>query len=72
MDYSTLVGKRIEIPVHYDRWMQGARYGKVIALKQSLNNGQYLLVEMDNPAAGRVKVWEESWKYVKDLSVDDV
>lgn len=24
-----LVGKRIEIPVHYDMWMRGARFGVV-------------------------------------------
>lgn len=61
-----LIGKRIEIPAHYDRWMQGAKYGMVIAVKQSLQNGRYVLVEMDNPKAGRVKVWEESWKYIKE------
>lgn len=65
MDYHALIGTRIEIPAHYDRWMQGAKYGKVIALKASLTNGNYLLVQMDNPKAGRVKVWSESWQYIR-------
>lgn len=29
-----LLGKRIEIPVHYDMWMRGARFGQVTAIRQ--------------------------------------
>lgn len=64
---SELIGKRIEIPVHYDKWMQGAKYGRVIALKNSFGGGEYLLVEMDNIKAGYVKIWRSNWDYIRTL-----
>lgn len=24
------IGRRVEIPTHYDLWMQGARFGKIV------------------------------------------
>jgi hypothetical protein len=40
----SLLGKRIEIPVHYDMWMRGARYGKVTSIAA---DGSHILVQLD-------------------------
>ncbi len=39
----TLIGKRVEISPHYDRWMMGARYGVVNRIKDGI-----AFVRMDN------------------------
>jgi hypothetical protein len=57
---NSLVGKRIEIPVHYDMWMRGAKYGLVTAVRRSKTPGHsdYVLVKMDHPSiTRRLKVW---------------
>ena len=62
-----LVGCRIEIPVHYDLWMQGARFGTVTGYRAG-KSGQadYLLVKMDHPQAKRgLKLWRQDWPFVK-------
>lgn len=67
----SLVGKRIEIPVHYDMWMRGARFGVVTAFRHSKQAGtsDYVLVKLDHPAAKRrLKVWSLDWDYVTVLS----
>lgn len=60
-----LVGKRIEIPVHYDMWMQGAHYGTVRSVGAL---GDYVKVKLDHPCAKRqLKVWAIDYDYVKVL-----
>ena len=63
------VGARVEIPVHYDAWMQGARYG-VVAWRVSGRPGRsaYVKVKLDNPRIKRqLKVWALDWPYLKVL-----
>lgn len=65
-----LVGKRIEIPVHYDTWMRGARFGKVVGLAWEHGSGGQVIrairVKMDHPQIRRnVKVWRIDLDYVK-------
>lgn len=64
------MGKRVEIPVHYDRWMQGARFGKVTAWRKCRDGkSAHICVTMDNPQVRRrVKVWAIDFDYVKVLS----
>lgn len=64
-----LMGCRIEIPVHYDRWMQGARFGKVTGYRNGKpGQSDYLLVKMEHPQVKRcVKVWRRDWPYVKSF-----
>lgn len=65
-----MIGKRIEIPVHYDLWMQGARTGVVTAFRHGKPGySDYYLVKMDHPAVKRrVKLWRLDWNYMKVLS----
>lgn len=42
----SLVGKRVEIPVHYDLWMRGARFGVVTSVGKG---GAFVRVRMDHP-----------------------
>lgn len=60
-----LVGRRIEIPVHYDKWMQGARTGTVSSVGK---DGAYINVKMDNLyVKRRVKVWRIDFDYIRVL-----
>lgn len=70
MDYESmkaLIGKRVEIPVHYDLWMRGARCGVVTGRRQGKpGRSAYLLVKMDHTQVGRrVKVWAIDADYLK-------
>jgi hypothetical protein len=74
-DAKSLIGKRIEIPVHYDMWMRGARFGTIKALRfvpghDSEHVGTaYLSVEMDHPQVKRrLKLWRTDWDYIKVLA----
>ena len=62
-----LIGKRVELPVHYDMWMRGARFGVVTAYRNGgLGTSDYLLVKMDHPQARRrLKLWRPDWDYAK-------
>lgn len=40
------VRERVEIPVHYDAWMRGARTGLVTSVAPS---GEHVHVKMDHP-----------------------
>ena len=66
-DESGLVGRRIEIPVHYDLWMQGARFGRVTRFCHGEPGASdYVLVKMDHPQVKRsLKLWRLDWDYVK-------
>lgn len=62
-----LIGKRVEIPVHYDLWMRGARFGEVTVFRQG-NAGQsdYVMVKIDHPQVRRrLKVWRMDWPYMR-------
>jgi hypothetical protein len=61
-----LLGRRIELPVHYEMWMRGARFGKVTVWRRGKpGQSSYVLVKMDNPHVKyRVKLWEHDWNYV--------
>lgn len=65
-----LIGKRVEIPVHYDLWAQGARYGVVTATRHANHAkgiySDYILVKMDHPQVRRrLKVWKIDWGCIK-------
>jgi len=58
-----LLGKRIEIPVHYDMWMRGARFGEVTRIGK---DAAFVYVKMDHPQARRrVKLWRIDYEYAK-------
>lgn len=66
-EMKALIGKRVEIPVHYDLWMQGARLGKVTGRRDG-KDGQSacLLVKMDHPQIRkRLRVWALDVEYMK-------
>jgi hypothetical protein len=61
----SLVGKRVEIPVHYDTWARGARFGRVISVGP---NARYVRVKMDHPQVRQhLKVWRIDFDYMKVL-----
>lgn len=62
-----LLGRRIEIPVHYDLWMRGARFGTVTQFRAGYNGqSDYVLVKMDHPQVKRrLKLWRHDWDYAK-------
>jgi hypothetical protein len=60
-----LVGTRVEIPVHYDNWMRGARYGRVVS---KARDGSFVRVKLDHPAIKRLqKVWAIDFDYLKHI-----
>ena len=67
MDHKKLIGRRVEIPVHYDMWMRGARMGTVTGFRHgSAGVSDCLLVMMDNPRVRtRLKLWRIDWEYAK-------
>lgn len=64
-----LVGKRVEIPVHYDMWMRGARTGVITSVgKGKPGTSAFVRVKMDHPQVRRrVRVWAIDWDYMKFL-----
>lgn len=62
-----LVGKRIEIPVHSDMWMRGARFGVVTSWKRgAVGVADCALVKMDHPQAKRrFKLWRGDIPYAR-------
>ena len=63
------IGKRVEIPVHYDLWMRGARFGIVVGRRQGkAGRRPYLQVRMDHPAVRRcAKIWALDADYIRVL-----
>jgi len=60
-----IVGRRIEIPVHYDLWMRGARTGVVRSVIHA-NGG--IRVKMDNENVKRLaRIWRIDLSYIKVL-----
>ena len=63
------IGTRIEIPVHYDMWMRGARFGTVTKYREgSAGRSAFVYVQMDNPRAKSIKLWAIDWDYIKVLT----
>lgn len=62
-------GQRLEIPVHYDAWMRGARFGEVRGFRRgTAGQSDYLLVRMDHPGLRRcLKLWRPDWPYAKEI-----
>lgn len=67
MTHHDLLGKRIEIPVSYDLWMRGARFGRVTGFRTGKpGQGAYVTVKMDHPQVKRsLKLWALDWDYAK-------
>lgn len=64
-----LIDKRVEIPVHYDLWMRGARLGRVVSRHRGKAGvSAYLRVQMEHPQVRRsIKVWALDIDYMKVL-----
>lgn len=57
-------GVRIEIPVHFDLWMRGAREGVITSVKR---DGTWM-VKMDHPQVKRrVQITERDKEYCRIL-----
>lgn len=70
MTQAPKIGTRIEIPVHYDLWMRGARFGVVSTGVRSGKPGQsdYFYVKLDNLSVKRsLKIWRSDWDYIKTI-----
>ena len=65
-DHSAYIGKCIQIPVHYDMWMRGARYGVVTAFRHGkAGYSDCLIVKLDKLPAKRLRVWRLDWPYIE-------
>ena len=62
-----LIGLRVEIPVHYDAWARGARFGRVTAFRHDKpGRSAYVIIKPDiGPQAFRVKVWRMDWAWMR-------
>ena len=62
-----LIGKRVEIPVHYDMWMRGARFGTVTRYYRGKpGQSDFLYVRMDHPQVRRsLKLWRPDWPFAR-------
>ena len=70
MEYVHLnLGTRIEIPVHYDMWMQGARFGTITSYRSGGNGrSAYYNVKLDHPSVRRrLKLWLPDVPYARIL-----
>ncbi len=58
-------GTRIEIPVHYDLWMRGAKYGTITQFRNGRDGkSDCWFVKMDHPQVKkRLKLWKIDWDY---------
>jgi hypothetical protein len=64
------IGTRVEIPVHYDLWMQGARFGIVTGFRYGKpGQSDYVFVRLDHTQVKRpLKVWSIDWEYMRDAN----
>ena len=72
MAISQLIGKRIEIPTHYDAWYRGARFGEITLAASGPASWQsiYFMVKPLQPSAmsrKRLKLWKLDWDYANLL-----
>ena len=63
-------GMRIEIPVHYDAWMRGAKFGIITQFRKGENGiSDHWKVKMDHPQMKRrVRLWSIDFDYCKVLA----
>ena len=70
-DMRWLLGRRVEIPAHYDVWMRGARYGViscVTALSDRRTKTRSVYVRMDNTRVRkRVRVPSTDFEHLRFL-----
>ena len=58
-------GMRIEIPVHYDWWMRGARYGVVTSIGK---DSELAYIKLDAvPTTHRARIWRIDWENCKQI-----
>ena len=60
------IGQRVEIPVHYEMWMRGAQYGRIVSYHEG-KSGQsaFIKVRLDHPEVKTLfKVWRLDWPYM--------
>jgi hypothetical protein len=69
LNLQTAIGQRIEIPVHYDLWMRGARFGTIRAFRNGKpGTSDYVLVRLEHPGVKKLlKLWRPDWDYTKLL-----
>ena len=65
MELTRMIGRRVEIPVHYDLWMRGARFG-VISSGGQREGAAFIRVKMDHPQVKRrVTIPRKDWEFVR-------
>lgn len=66
-DHKPLIGRRVEIPVHFDLWMRGARFGVVTGFRHGKPGySDVLLVKMDHPQVKRcARIPRMDWDYCR-------
>lgn len=64
---SECVGKRVEIPVHYNAWARGARFGRVTRYGRPPGaSSNCVWIKLDHPAyRTRLKVWVIDFAFCK-------
>lgn len=60
-----LIGKRIEIPVHYDMWMRGARLGEVTSWVRAMPGRSACVIVRLDGLRKRLRVWALDFDYIK-------
>lgn len=67
-------GQRVEVPVHYDAWIRGARFGTVTGFRQSKPGySAFYFVRLDHPAyRNSLKLWEHDVPYCKVMFSEEV
>lgn len=60
------IGQCVEIPVHYDMWMRGARFGEIVSYHEGKpGRSAFIKVRLDHPQVRRLfKVWRIDWDYM--------
>ena len=60
-------GDRVQIPVHYDNWIRGDRFGEVVGHREGGDDfSACLLVRLDRVEKIQ-KVWALDWNCVKSV-----
>jgi hypothetical protein len=60
-----MIGKRVEIPPHYDLWMRGARYGTYMGLNRHMSRVRGF-------AIGRVRMDHPQVKKLVNIPIDEL
>jgi len=69
----SLIGLRVQIPVHYDAWMRGAHFGVIRRfIPGKPGQSDCFAVKMDHPGIKKqVRVWRLDWDYLRFAGVID-